>query len=90
MTVFVAWSDAVIPADLDGSSNGPWREVRRVEEHLVLVDSTESLSRVFHAVKWELPDDAALLVTPCDGAPKIRYLPSGTQSWLRARAVPGT
>ena len=90
MTVYAAWSDAVIPADLDGHSNGPWHEVRRVEGHLVLVDSDDSLSRVFHAVKWELPDDAALLVTPCDGAPKIRYLPPSTQSWLRARAAPPT
>lgn len=85
MTVFVVWSDAAIPAELDGASEGPWREVRRVDDRLLLVDSVDGLSRVYHAVKWELPDAAALIAVPVGDVPKLRYLPPGTQTWLRSR-----
>ena len=88
MTVYVVWSDAPIPEELDGSSAGPWREVRRVHPHLVLVDSADSLSRVYHAVKWELPDEAGLLAAPVE-LPKLKHLPAGTQTWLRARLADG-
>lgn len=88
MTVYLVWSDAPIPGELDGASDGPWREVRRVDDRVLLVDSTDGLSRVFHAVKWELPDDAALIVVPAGDVPKLRYLPPGTQTWLRARVGP--
>ena len=86
MTVYAVWSDHAIPAELDGASEGPWREVRRVDDHVVLIDSVDGLSRIYHAVKWELPDQAALLAVPAGGVPKLKHLPAGTQTWLRARA----
>jgi hypothetical protein len=82
VTVYLAWSSEP-PADL----RGPWEEAREVAPGLLLLDSTESLSAVYHAVKWSLPDDAALLVTAVPTTPKSRGLAPGATSWLRARTT---
>ena len=46
MTVYLAWTSEDLP-DLEG----PWHEARLVAPGLVAVDSTESLSAVYHAIK---------------------------------------
>jgi len=81
--VYLAWTSHP-PPDLDG----PWEEAREVAPGLLLLDSTESLSAVYHALKWALPQDAALVVTAVEHTPKSRGLASGTTSWLRARLSP--
>ena len=81
MTVYLAWTPAQVPGDLPG----PWQEVRRAAPGLFLVDSDESLSRVYHELKWSLPDDSSLLVVPVEERPKLKGLEPGTQSWLRDR-----
>lgn len=86
MTVFVAWSPAGFDDELVGEATGPWHEVRRVADEVLLVDADETLSKVYHHLKWSLPEDAPLLVVPSDGPGKNRGLPPGTTSWLRARA----
>ena len=83
-TIYLAWSSAPIPADLVG----PWTELRVLADDLVAVEGTESLSRVYHEIKWSLPDDAALLVTPLAERPKLKYLPDGTTTWFRDRLPP--
>ncbi len=83
MPAYLAWT-AAPPEDLDG----PWSEVRAVAPGLLLIDSAEHLSAVYHAVKWSLPDDAALLVVPLHETPKCRGLAPGATSWLRARTRP--
>lgn len=83
-TIYLAWSSAPIPADLIG----PWTELRVLADDLVVVEGTESLSRVYHEIKWALPDDASLLVTPLSERPKLKYLPAGTTTWFRDR-LPG-
>lgn len=80
MTVYLAWT-AAAPESLDG----PWTEVRQVAPGLLLLESTESLSPVYHALKWSLPDDAALIVAPVDHTPKSRGMAPGTTTWLRDR-----
>jgi hypothetical protein len=80
LTVYLAWSSAG-PDDLAG----PWSEARAVAPGLLLLESTESLSAVYHALKWSLPDRAALVVSAVDRPPKSRGLAPGTTSWLRAR-----
>jgi hypothetical protein len=86
MAVYLAWTAA--PPD---TLEGPWVEARPVAPGLVLLESTESLSVVYHAVKWSLPDDAALLVTPVPQTPKSRGMAPGTTTWLRDRtARPGS
>lgn len=81
MTVYLAWTGARVEDDLAG----PWEEVRVVSDELVLVVSEESLSRVYHELKWSLPDGTALLVAPLAGRPKLKGLPAGTTTWLRDR-----
>lgn len=80
MTVYLAWT-AADPDTLEG----PWMEARQIAPGLLLLESTESLSVVFHAVKWALPDDAALIVTPVPQTPKSRGMEPGTTTWLRDR-----
>lgn len=85
MTVFLAWLGAP-PADLEG----PWEEVHEIAPGLLLLDSTEALSPVYHALKWSLPEGAPLFVTPVEHTPKSRGMAAGTTSWLRARTAPPT
>ena len=51
----------------------------------MLVDSDDTLSRVYHELKWSLPDDSALVVAPIGGRPKLKGLAPGTTTWLRDR-----
>ncbi|GAA1435803.1 hypothetical protein GCM10009641_32920 [Mycobacterium cookii] len=80
MPVFLAWT-AAAPDTLEG----PWIEARQIAPGLLLLESTESLSAVYHAIKWSLPDDAALIVTPVPRTPKSRGMAPGTTTWLRDR-----
>jgi hypothetical protein len=80
VTVFLAWTSEP-PADLEG----PWREARPIASGLVLIDSPETLSVVYHALKWSLPRSAALIVSPVDRTPKSRGMAPGTTAWLRRR-----
>lgn len=88
MVVFLAWADAGFSSGVVGVTPGPWHEVRRAADDLLLVHSDESLSRVYHELKWTLSDDSALLVAPVGATPKLRGLPPRTLSWLRARTDP--
>jgi hypothetical protein len=81
MSVFLAWTSEPVPADLPG----PWRELHVAAPGLLLVDSDESLSRVYHELKWSLADGSALLVAPVGGTPKLRGVAPGTLRWLRQR-----
>lgn len=80
VTAYLAWT-AAPPEDLVG----PWSEVRQIAPGLLAVESTEHLSAVYHALKWSLPDDTALIVVPLHHTPKSRGMAPGTTSWLRAR-----
>ena len=86
MTVFIAWTSADLDR-LDPSRDlaGPWREVVVAASGLAFVDSDDTLSQVYHALKWSLPDGVALAVAPVAGLPKAKGLAPGTVRWLRAR-----
>jgi hypothetical protein len=86
MTVYVAWTSADL-RELDPSRHlaGPWREVVVAADGLAFVDSDETLSAVYHALKWSLAAGVALAVAPVAGLPKAKGLGPGTNSWLRAR-----
>jgi len=81
MTVYVAWTSEMPEKGLPG----PWTELRVAAPGLLLVESTDTLSRVFHELKWALSEDASLLVGPLAATPKLRGVNPGTLSWLRAR-----
>jgi len=86
MTVYVAWTSADL-LELDPAKDllGPWRDIKIAASGLAFVDSDDTLSRVFHELKWALPPDVALTVAPVADLPKAKYLEPGTNSWLRAR-----
>ncbi len=80
--VYLAWTSEP-PEDLDG----PWVEARRIAPGLLLLESEQTLSEVYHALKWALPDRAEIIVAPVDRTPKSRGMAPGTTSWLRARTT---
>ncbi|HWJ11824.1 MAG TPA: hypothetical protein VNS46_20755 [Nocardioides sp.] len=85
MAVCLAWlGDPAAVDDVLGAV-GPWREIHRAGPGLLLVETTETTSRVYHELKWLLPADCALLVAPLDRRPKARGVAGGTVAWLRAR-----
>jgi hypothetical protein len=79
MTIYVAWTDEAVEA----TTPGPWRELHVAAPGLVFIDSADTLSRVYHELKWSLPDGAALLVVPAAAAPKFKRLAPGSLTWLR-------
>ena len=84
--MYVAWTSADLrELDSSGDLAGPWREVVVAAGGLAFVDSDDTLSRVYHALKWSLPEAVALAVAPVADQPKAKGLAPGTSSWLRAR-----
>lgn len=81
MSVYLAWSAVSVPDD----AAGPWIELRPVAEGVALIESTETLSRVYHELKWSLPEETALVVAPLAERPKLKGLAPGTTTWLRDR-----
>lgn len=85
MAVFVAWTSEPV----DEPVPGPWQELRVAAPGLLLVESDQTLSTVYHELKWSLPEGTALVVVPVGGLPKLKGLAPGTTTWLRER-VPRT
>jgi hypothetical protein len=81
VTVFMAWTSEPVPADV----LGPWREVHVAAPGLAMIDSDDTLSRVYHELKWSLAPGASLLVAPVAATPKLKGVAPGTLSWLRSR-----
>ena len=82
MSVYVAWTPDLPEMNLPG----PWTEIREAAPGLLLIESDDTLSRVFHELKWALAtEDAPLFVAPMAATPKLRGLADGTLSWLRER-----
>lgn len=85
MTVYLAWT-AHSPATPD-ELEGPWRELRIAAPGILLLESDEPLSPVYHALKWSLPEGTALIVQPVLTRPKLKGLAPGTTTWLRDRVA---
>jgi hypothetical protein len=71
--------------DLGAVPAGPWREIVALRPGLLLVDSEQSRSVVYHALKDHLPAGRPLLVAQLDEVPKFKGMAPGTLAWLRAR-----
>lgn len=63
---------------------GPWREVRPLRPGLVFVDSDQTRSVVYHALKAELPRDTPLLVAELHEIPKFKGMAPGALAWARS------
>jgi hypothetical protein len=71
--------------DLGPAPTGPWREAVTLRPGLLLIDSDQSRSTVYHAVKDQLPAGSPLLVAQLHEVPKFKGMAAGTLAWLRAR-----
>ena len=87
MTVYLAWTSSAL--DHADELEGPWSELRVAAPGVLLLESDERLSPVYHALKWSLPEGAALMVSPVVERPKLKGLAAGTTTWLRDRVPPG-
>lgn len=85
MAICLAWLGDPTAAGDVLDAPGPWREIRPAGPGLLLVETTETTSRVYHELKSLLPADCALLVAPLDRRPKARGVATGTVSWLRSK-----
>lgn len=85
MAVHLVWLADPAQVRVVVATPGPWRELIEAGPGLLIAESDETVSRVYHEVKAMVPDDCALLVAPADHRPKGRGLTDGTTAWLRAR-----
>lgn len=65
---------------------GPWTALRPLRPGLFYVESEQSRSVVYHAVKGHLPKGAAVLVAECERVPKFSHMAPGALVWARDRA----
>jgi hypothetical protein len=64
-------------------------ELLELRPGLVLVESEETRSAVYHALRAELPEGSALLVAEPDEVPKMKGMAPGAVAWARARLGTG-
>jgi hypothetical protein len=56
-----------------------------VRDGLMLIESAEHQSELYHEVKFNLPKDAPLFVARLDHQPKFKGVEKGLLSWVRER-----
>jgi hypothetical protein len=85
--IYLAWCDADL-ADLE-EQEGPWVAMRPLHRGLAVIESDETRSRVYHALKWSVPPGTPLLVSALHEVPKAKGLRPGWSAWLRSRLPRG-
>ena len=79
-SLYLAWFDA-------GEEDAPEFDLHA--EHVALRDglylfrTALTRSKLYHAIKRRLPDDAPLLVAPLADAPKFKGMADGALKWVR-------
>ena len=75
-------ADLAEPLDLHGDGHP-------LADGLWLVRSALTRSKLYHRIKWQLPEDTALACAPLQDAPqgwpKFKGMEAGTLAWLRDR-----
>jgi hypothetical protein len=71
--------------ELSHDAAGPWRELFPLRPGLLFVDSDQSRSTVYHALKDHLPAGSALLVVELHELPKFKGMAAGALAWARGR-----
>jgi hypothetical protein len=81
--LYLVWHEPVRPEE-PINWNG---DAFALNNQLWLVRSELSRSRLYHAIKWQLPKGVALMVAPLDdrpeGWPKFKGMEAGALAWLR-------
>jgi hypothetical protein len=82
--LFLAYLDG---NELEPEVEGPWRELYPLRPGLVFVDSDQTRSAVYHALKDQLPTGTPLLVAALSEVPKFKGMSAGALAWARARVA---
>ena len=68
-----------VPDRLDLVGDG-----RKLAPGIFCIASELSRSKLYHRIKWQLPDDTGLLLAPLADAPKFKGMEPGALAWLRS------
>ena len=79
--LYLAWVDD----ELAEVPDGPWQDGFVLRPGLLLLDSDDTRSVVYHAVKWSIPEGRSVLVAPLADDPKAKGMAPGVEAWLRRR-----
>jgi hypothetical protein len=90
ITARTACEDDAPPADLS-RLEGLFEDCTYLWPGLALVEAEASQSRVYHEVKWSLPDGCAVVVVTLEHQPKFKGVRKGALKWVRERwdSMPG-
>ena len=82
--LYLLWFDRAAAGEVALDLHG---DAHPLAEGLWLVRSGLTRSKLYHRIKWQLPDGAALLLTPLadsrEGWPKFKGMEGGALAWLR-------
>ena len=57
-----------------------------LQPDLYLIETGLTRSKLYHRIKWQLPDGTPLLVAPLADDPKFKGMADGALKWVRERA----
>lgn len=80
--LYLGWDES---GTIDADAEGPWVDLLVLRPGLILIDSTDSRSVVYHALKHHCPPGTGVLVAPLADDPKLSRLAPGATKWLRQR-----
>lgn len=82
--LYLLWIDPAAAGEQALDLHG---DAHPLAEALWLVRSGLTRSKLYHRIKWQLPEGAALLVAPLadnrEGWPKFKGMAPGALAWLR-------
>ena len=83
-TLYLLWFDPCVDMPRGFDWHG---DAQPLADGLWLIRSDLTRSKLYHRIKWQLPEDTALLLAPLedtrDGWPKFKGLAAGALKWLR-------
>ena len=83
-TLYLFWHDGTTPLPDGMAFHG---DAHQLTPGMWLLRSELPRSKLYHELKWQLPEGTALLVTPLsddpDGWPKFKGAEPGALAWLR-------
>jgi hypothetical protein len=83
MTLYLGWVEG---DDVDEVPEGPWEDGLVLRPGLLLLDAADQTrSRVYHDLKYAVPEGRAVLVAPLAEAPKFKGMAPGALAWVRGR-----
>ena len=77
--LLVVRDPGMVPDQLDLCGDG-----RQFAPGVYCILSELSRSKLYHRIKWQLPEGAGLLVAPLSDAPKFKGMDDGALAWLRS------